>query len=134
MMGEGPDIGADELTVEEEPPPPPPPPPEDPQNPEEPQDPQADEQAPETTITSAPKRKVKTRKARVRASFAYSSSEQGSRFECSLDGAPFSACSDRFTAKVKKGRHTFRVRAIDAAGNVDASPAQVRWRVKRKRR
>jgi len=34
--------------------------------------------------------------------------------------------------KVRKGKHTFEVRAKDAAGNVDASPATDAWKVKKK--
>lgn len=57
--------------------------------------------------------------------FAYSASEPGSRYECALDGATFSACSGpRTLSALADGAHTFRVRAIDAAGNTDASPAE----------
>ncbi|MDO9497185.1 MAG: hypothetical protein Q7J48_15875, partial [Nocardioides sp.] len=34
--------------------------------------------------------------------------------------------------KVRPGTHKFRVRAIDAAGNVDPTPAVWKWRVKRR--
>jgi hypothetical protein len=35
---------------------------------------------------------------------------------------------------VKRGKHTFSVRATDQAGNVDATPATDTWKVKRKKR
>jgi hypothetical protein len=35
---------------------------------------------------------------------------------------------------VKKGKHTFEVRARDAAGNVDQSPASRSFKVKKKKR
>ena len=53
------------------------------------------------------------------------SSEAGATFECSLDGAAFAACPSRRSrpAAQPRARHTFEVRAVDAAGNVDATPA-----------
>jgi hypothetical protein len=35
---------------------------------------------------------------------------------------------------VKRRRHIFEARATDAAGNVDPSPAQHVWKVKKKRK
>ena len=59
--------------------------------------------------------------ARPRSRFA---SEAGATFQCSLDGAAFAACASPLTtALLADGEHTFAVRARDAAGNVDATPA-----------
>jgi hypothetical protein len=45
-------------------------------------------------------------------------------FECQVDTAGFVACTSPFTtAALPDGSHTFRVRAKDAAGNVDPTPA-----------
>jgi hypothetical protein len=85
---------------------------------------------PETTITVQPKKK--TRKKRATLEFA--ASEAAASFECSLDGTPFAACSSPQKLKVKRGRHHFEVRARDAAGNVDGSPAGADWRIKKKKR
>jgi hypothetical protein len=60
--------------------------------------------------------------------FEFTSSENASKFECKLDRKPFRSCSSPFRKKVKVGRHKFQVRAIDAAGNVDGSPARVRFK------
>ena len=56
-------------------------------------------------------------------------------FECPLDGAAFAACTsphDRHRSRV--GEHTFAVRAVDAAGNVDADPATRRLDGRRRHR
>ena len=73
--------------------------------------------------------------------FTFSSSEAGSSFECSLvkKGKPaaFSDCSSpkRYVIKRRKKtrRYVFSVRATDAAGNTDATPAKIKFKVKRKR-
>jgi hypothetical protein len=86
-----------------------------------------DTTAPQTTIgLGGPSETT----ASTRATFIFSASEQGSTFECSLDGAAFAACSSpkEYTG-LASGAHQFRVRAIDAAGNVDGSPAAYNWTV-----
>jgi hypothetical protein len=88
--------------------------------------------SPETTITNGPKDNVKTKKKRAKATFEFSSNVAGATFECSLDGAPFAACSSPHTETVKKGTHTFAVRAKTPGGGVDASPATDYWKVKKK--
>jgi hypothetical protein len=80
--------------------------------------------APNTTITKKPAKQITTRRAR----FAFTSSEAGSRFQCKLDAKAWSACTSPKVVRVRKGRHVFRVRAIDLAGNVDATPARYRFR------
>jgi hypothetical protein len=39
-------------------------------------------------------------------------------------------CTSPYTVKVKKGKHSFQVRAIDQAGNVDGTLASDAWKVK----
>ncbi|MDA0164689.1 Ig-like domain-containing protein [Solirubrobacter ginsenosidimutans] len=80
--------------------------------------------APNTTINSGPTGAV----ASTSATFTFSSTEAGSTFQCALDGAAFAACPAGYTG-LAQGAHTFQVRAIDAAGNTDASPATQSWTV-----
>jgi hypothetical protein len=90
----------------------------------------ADTTPPDTTITKGPKKKSKKRKA----TFEFVSSEPGSTFQCKLDKHDFAPCSSPDAFKVKKGKHTFQVRAIDPAGNVDPTPAEQTWKVKKKKK
>lgn len=90
-----------------------------------------DTTAPETTITKQPKKlKARGKKKTAKAGFSFSSSEPNSRFECKLDKGAFQSCGATAKFKVRKGSHTLEVRAIDAAGNVDQSPAAAKFKVK----
>jgi N-acetylglucosamine-6-sulfatase len=82
--------------------------------------------APETTIDSGPLGNVTS----TSASFSFSASVPGATFECGLDDAAFEVCASpkEYTGLVD-GEHIFRVRAIDAAGNADPTPASRTWRV-----
>ena len=85
-----------------------------------------DTAAPDTTIVSGPPATDPS----ATAVFDFSSTEAGSTFECSLDGAAFAPCSDPATfGSLTAGMHTLQVRAKDAAGNVDATPASQTWTV-----
>jgi len=87
--------------------------------------PPADTTAPDTTITSAPADGTSTS-----ASVAFSSSESPSTFECKLDSGAFAACaSPKAYNSLAVGSHTVSVRATDAAGNTDASPAAATWTI-----
>jgi hypothetical protein len=87
--------------------------------------------APDTLIDDAPRAVVRSSRPRRRVRFEFSATEDGARFECRLDDADFAACESPQRLRVGPGRHRFRVRAIDAAGNADATPAQRAWRVAR---
>ena len=93
----------------------------------------SDAKAPQTTIDKAPHGKTDKSKAKIK----YSANEP-STFECRLKGKgvdkdlrKFSACGSA-KAKykhLKPGKKKFQVRAVDAAGNVDESPATSKWKI-----
>ncbi len=79
-----------------------------------------DTAAPDTTIDSGPSGSTDD----ATPTFAFSSSQAGSTFECRIDGGAWSACSSPdTTASLSDGAHTLEVRATDPAGNVDPTPA-----------
>ncbi len=81
----------------------------------------ADTTAPQTTITVGPEGPT----ADPTPSFAFTSSEPGSTFECRVDAAPFTSCTSPYTAAaLADGAHSFEVRATDAASNTDPTPAK----------
>jgi hypothetical protein len=54
------------------------------------------------------------------------SSDQVASFECSLDGGAWAPCGPVATfTGLSKGRHTLAVRAVDGAGAVDQTPAEL---------
>ncbi|HET7455813.1 MAG TPA: hypothetical protein VFJ76_09845 [Solirubrobacterales bacterium] len=81
-----------------------------------------DTTSPETVISSAPSGTIETSSA----SFAFEASELGT-FECRLDSndpAAWSPCtSPQGYASLADGDHFFEVRAADALGHVDPTPA-----------
>ena len=88
--------------------------------------PPPDTTAPDTTITSGPSGTTSA----TTASFAFDSSDSGATFECKLDAGAYAACtSPKDYSPVSAGSHTFNVRATDAAGNTDATPATRTWTV-----
>jgi hypothetical protein len=65
------------------------------------------------------------------ATFSFVANEANARFQCRLDGGLFSACTTpTIYTGLAAGTHSFAVRAIDLAGNVDATPASHSWRAK----
>ncbi len=65
-------------------------------------------------------------------SFTFDGSDNGgsgvASFECQIDAGGFSACtSPKSYTGLSQGSHTFDVRAIDGAGNIDATPASHTW-------
>ncbi len=92
--------------------------------PGEPEEPDTD--APQTRVTAGPRGTVRS----TTATFRLASDEAGSTFECSLDGAAYRSCGATATFRgLRQGVHRLKVRAVDAAGNKDATPVVRTWRV-----
>jgi len=88
--------------------------------------PGSDTTAPQTTITSAPATNVAT----TTATFVFGSSESDSTFSCQLDSATSTSCvSPKEYTGLSEGAHIFKVSAIDAIGNQDATPAEHSWSI-----
>lgn len=79
-----------------------------------------DAAAPDTAITSGPTGTIH----HGTPTFEFGSSEPGATLECRVDGAAFEPCTSPYTTTLLgDGSHTFEVRATDAVGNTDATPA-----------
>jgi hypothetical protein len=87
--------------------------------------PAADTTPPAGKFTKKPRRKSRTRTAK----FKFSSNEPGSTFRCKLDRGKYKSCKSSFTKRMKPGKHTLRMVAVDAAGNADPTPVVWSWRV-----
>lgn len=82
---------------------------------------------PDTTITSAP---ANPSSPNVSFSFTGSDGVAIGGYECRVDGGAYAPCtSPRALTGLADGSHTFNVRAVDTAGNVDATPASHTWLV-----
>lgn len=82
--------------------------------------------APDTQLLTRPDSSTR----QTSAQFSFSASEQGVRYQCSLDSAAFAECSNPVTfTSLAEGSHALQVRAIDSAGNMDPTPASHTWAV-----
>jgi subtilase family protein/Big-like domain-containing protein len=82
-----------------------------------------DVSGPTLTFTKKPAKETKKR----RAKFAMSASEPAT-LACKVDSNAFKPCGATKSFTVKPGRHTFKVRGTDAAGNVGPT-LSYRWKV-----
>ena len=74
----------------------------------------------DTTIASGPPALTNSTEAR----FTFSASQSGAKFQCRLDSGAWTACTSPWTTgALTDGMHGIAVRATDAAGNTDATPA-----------
>jgi hypothetical protein len=92
--------------------------------------PVSDTLAPQAQITKGPKDKTKKKQATFE--FTGTDARAIASFQCKLDAGAFAPCTSPHNVKVKKGKHSFQVQAVDQAGNVGV-PATDDWKVKKKR-
>ena len=82
---------------------------------------------PDTSIDDL---EVNKRKGLVKFEFSGSDAFGPVTFECALDAKSYSHCESPQTYRnLKEGRHTVSVRAKDAAGNVDPTPAKQKVKI-----
>jgi hypothetical protein len=90
-----------------------------------------DSRRPRTRIAKHPPKLIRTQRRAVRVRFRFASNEAGVRFVCKVDRGLLRFCGRKISRRVGAGRHVIKVRAQDAAGNVDRTAAVFRFRVKR---
>lgn len=91
-----------------------------------------DRKPPRTKLLHRPAKIGYSRSKWRRVAFAFGSNESGSIFRCRIDRRPFRPCRSPRVYRLRIGLHTFRVFAIDRAGNRDRSPALFAFRVRRR--
>jgi len=81
-----------------------------------------------TTITSRPKKSTKARKATI----GFTADKAHVTFQCKVDAKAWKACTSPLTLRhLKPGKHKVRVRSVGESGQFEATPALVKWRVRR---
>jgi trimeric autotransporter adhesin len=89
--------------------------------------------APDVTPPATSLGRAQINQATRKATFRFASGEPGSTFSCKLDKRKLSRCTSPKTyKKLAPGRHVFRVKARDRAGNLDATPAVTRFKIKKR--
>jgi hypothetical protein len=63
------------------------------------------------------------------ATFAFTSNESGSTFECKLDNGTYTACASPMTLTPTNGLHSYSIRATDPAGNIGLAQV-INWEQK----
>jgi hypothetical protein len=86
----------------------------------------ADTDPPQTKI----KKRPPNRSEDATPKFKFRSDEPGSTFKCKVDGKKYRKCKSPKTLKpLDSGKHKFKVKATDAAGNTDNTPAKDTFKV-----
>jgi subtilisin family serine protease len=91
-----------------------------------------DATAPQTFISSHPRKFVRASKRGIIGVLRFRSNESNVVLACKIDRGLWHFCRARITRRFKPGRHTITVKAQDEAGNVDPTPAVYRFVVRRR--
>ncbi len=83
---------------------------------------------PNSVLRSHPSKVVKTKKAKARVKFSFTSTRDDARFKCKLDKGSFVSCASPKAYAVKPGKHKFSVQA-ESAGAADETPATFKFKV-----
>jgi thermitase len=89
-----------------------------------------DRRAPRTFFLLRPAKTLRTNGGTAKAEFKFGSNERGVTFLCKIDRAPFRRCRKRMVRRFGIGSHVLKVKARDAAGTADPTPAVFRFQVK----
>ncbi|HEY2479695.1 MAG TPA: hypothetical protein VGI17_13325 [Solirubrobacterales bacterium] len=92
-----------------------------------------DTKAPRTKIVGHPKKVVKAGRRGAVVRFRLQSNESPVTFYCQVDKEPLRICGKSYRHRFQNGRHVFRVRAKDQAGNLAPKPTVYHFRVKEPR-
>lgn len=89
--------------------------------------------APARPLPNTKLKRARFRSGKRFAKFFFSAGgEVGLRYQCKLDRRKFRKCRSPVTLRrLRRGRHVFRVRAIDAAGQIEKRPAIRRFKTRR---
>jgi hypothetical protein len=88
---------------------------------------------PDTTPPRTSLRRPKLNHRKRKATFRFAAGESGAKFLCKIDRKKYKPCrSPKVYRNLKPGKHVFRVKARDRAGNVDRTPVVKRFRIKRR--
>jgi hypothetical protein len=92
--------------------------------------PPLDTTAPDTFLRQRPAKVLHTTGRSAKVTFKFDASESGVTFLCRFDRKPFRLCLRRTVRSFVPGPHVLRVKARDAAGNIDPTPFVFRFQVK----
>lgn len=90
-----------------------------------------DRHPPKTFFAKHPRHLIRTKRRRVRVAFRFGSNEPGATFICKVDRGLLRFCGPTIVRRFEEGAHVVVVKARDAVGNVDRTPAVFHFRVKR---